>query len=286
MTAVTLLKEWHKNSEINKNQRIAARIQHDLDIVTHKTLTIRDYSLHYVSSSESTSLDQEKTPVIFVHGTPGSWGTFSRYFEEIPFITDFKLYSIDRPGWGASGYSGKKFPVSLSEQSTLIGPMLKRIWQDNGQQKMIIVGHSLGGSLVPKLAVDYPDYLKGVVVLAGDLDPILSEARWFNYLLDWLPDSFLPDIWQNSNDEVLAIKSSLEGFQKEFASITMPINVLQGSEDSLVRPGSAVKAPAIFPSSDVNVTLLEGATHIINHTHLEQVKAAIYEMEARSDTSK
>ena len=143
---------------------------------------------------------------------------------------------------------------------------------------MLLVGHSLGGSLVPKLAADYPNYIKGVIVLAGDLDPELSEARWFNFALDWIPSFLLPDMWKNSNDEVLAIQPSLERSQEAFANITMPITVLQGTDDELVRPGSAEKAPNIFKSSDVEVIMLEGANHIINLTHTEDVKKAIYEM--------
>lgn len=278
-----ILSEKDKNDELEKSRDIAQRIENNPDVITHRTLNIdSDYSLHYVYSPYSITKDQnkikQKASVVFVHGTPGSWGTFSRYFEDKSFIENVQLYSIDRPGWGASGYLGKSFPVSLSDQSRLIEPILAQIWKDNNQEKMIVVGHSLGGSLVPKLAVDYPNYIKGVIVLAGDLDPELSEARWFNTVLDWVPNVLLPDMWQNSNNEVIAIRPSLEHLQKAFSTITMPITVLQGTEDTLVRPGSAEKAPMIFKSSDVEVIFLEGASHIINHTHTQDVKNAIYSM--------
>ncbi len=278
-----MLAEKDKNDELDKNRDIAERIKNNPDVITHRTLNIDSgYSLHYVYSPYSVANNlnktEQKTSVVFVHGTPGSWGTFSRYFEDKSLIKNVQLYSIDRPGWGESGYLGNSFPVNLSDQSSLIEPILEEIWKANNQEKIIVVGHSLGGSLVPKLAVDYPNYIKGVIILAGDLDPELSEARWFNTLLDWVPSLLLPDMWRNSNNEVIAIRPSLERLQGEFATISMPITVLQGTDDTLVRPGSAEKAPAIFESSDVEVIYLKGASHIINHTHPQEVKNAIYSM--------
>ena len=277
LSACSANSELDKNNEIEKNQNIVARIKDNPDIIQHHKVTLPDHSLHYVSSPHEKG-GESKTSLVFVHGTPGSWGTFSRYFEDKQLVKDFSLNSIDRPGWGESGYGNRSFPVSLMDQSELIGPILQDIWKHNGHHKVIVIGHSLGGSLVPKLAADYPQYIKGVIILAGDLDPELSEARWFNNVLDWTPDFLLPDKWMHSNNEVMAIQPSLSSLQTQFAQITMPITVLQGTDDTLVRPGSAEKAPEIFKSSDVKVIFLEGASHIINHTHTQDVKKAIYDM--------
>ncbi len=62
----------------------------------------------------------------------------------------------------------------------------------------------------------------------------------------------------------------------------LPITVLQGLNDGLVRPGSATKAPEIFTSSQVEVIMLKGASHIINLTHMKEVKDAIYRMEEKA----
>lgn len=296
LSACSVDSELDKNKEIDDNKSIAERVKSTPGLVSNHIIKQPNYQLHYVASTSllSESLDSEiqnvninqyKTSLVFVHGTPGSWGTFARYFEDASLRENFRVYSIDRPGWGESGYPEGDFPITLSDQSLLIEPILKEIWQSNNQQKIIMIGHSLGGSLVPKLAADYPNYVKGVIVLAGDLDPVLSEARWFNDVLDWVPDFLLPDMWMNSNNEVLAIRPSLENLQAEFATITMPIAVLQGTDDTLVRPGSAAKAPEIFKSSNVDVVMLEGASHIINLTHVSDVKKAIYNMDQKTKES-
>ncbi len=212
-------------------------------------------------------------------------GYFSRYFEDETLTTDFHLNSIDRPGWGKSGYPGDKFPVYLSSQSALIAPMLESIWERNNRNKIILVGHSLGGSLIAKLAADYPHFIKGIVVLAGDLDPILAEARWFNKALAWIPSFLLPNWLYNSNNEVIAIKPSLTKLQNEFAKITMPITVIQGTHDELVRAGSVTKAASIFKAADLDVIWLEDAGHIINLTHTVDVKKAIYQINKKTNVN-
>ncbi|MDB4838218.1 lysophospholipase [Marinomonas sp.] len=281
---MAFLSDGSRHNEIKKNKDIVARIKDNPLITTHHYVTLSEHSLHYVSSPSSKTHTQHQTSVVFVHGTPGGWASFSRYFEDQGLVKDFSLNVIDRPGWGESGYDKGAFPTSLSEQSRLIEPILYDIWKNNGKQKLILVGHSLGGSLVPKIAADYSHYIKGVIILAGDLDPALSEARWFNKAMTWLPSTCFPKRWIHSNNEVLAIQPSLITLQTQFANITLPITVLQGVNDGLVRPGSATKAPIIFASAQVDVIMLQGASHIINLTHVEDVKKAIYNMERKIKT--
>lgn len=273
------------DQEMRKNQAIIKQLNNSPELTTHHKIDLPSYSLHYVeakltSHKKSPEL-KHKQSVLFIHGTPGSWDGFAQYFLDEKLNTDFRVYSMDRPGWGESGYPGDHFPSDLSAQSALIAPILEEIWRANDEEKVLLVGHSLGGSLVPKLATDYPHFVKGIVVLAGDLDPVLAEARWFNKVLDWLPDFLLPTMWRYSNDEVMAIQPSLAHLQGQFAQASLPIIIVQGTKDGLVRPGSAEKAPSIFSSADLEITWLEDANHIIHLTHEEDVKKAIYRLKEK-----
>lgn len=269
---------------MRKNQAVIKRLNNAPELKQHHTLTLPDYFLHYVEATSdntrsNSSFDRES--LVFVHGTPGSWEGFAQYFLDEELKQDFRVYAIDRPGWGKSTYPDAKFPSDLTSQSALIGPMLEMIWRANDEEKVILVGHSLGGSLVPKLAADYPNLVKGIVILAGDLDPALAEARWFNKFFDWLPDFALPAMWRNSNDEVMAIQPSLAEAQHLFSQLDFPIVILQGKKDGLVRPASALKAADIFTSADLDVTFLEEANHIIHLSYPEEVKKAIRQLKAK-----
>lgn len=261
--------------QLKRNEAITERVSQNQ--ISNHIISLPSYQLHYVSSSKP-NLNQDKDSLVFVHGTPGNWGAFSRYFEDDTLLSSFNINALDRPGWGASSYPGKRFPTSLSSQSALLGPLLEDVWRKNNEKKIILIGHSLGGSLVPKLAADYPHFIKAIVILAGDLDPVMAKARWFNDLLSFIPNFMIPDAWYNSNAEVLDIAPSLANLQSQFAKITMPITIVQGTDDSLVRPGSAAMAEKIFPNAQLNIVWIEGAGHVINMTHPKEVNAAIFEI--------
>ncbi|MFT2111919.1 alpha/beta fold hydrolase [Marinomonas sp. 2405UD68-3] len=257
-----------QKQELDKNAEITKRVATTPNLLVQHTLQENDYQLHYVSNGNT-----HNPSILFIHGTPGDWGSFSRYFEDEQLTLDYHINSLDRPGWGSSSYPDGDFPKRLSVQSSLLGPILKDIWRNNGNQKILIIGHSLGGSLVPKIAVDYPEYIKGVLILAGDIGPELAEARWFNYALDLFPKQWIPEFWYNSNQEVLELRPELAQLQEEFRQLSIPIMVLQGTDDDLVRPQNAAFAESLFPN--IKVVWLEGASHIINLTHSDDVKTAI-----------
>ncbi|WP_191600310.1 alpha/beta fold hydrolase [Marinomonas algicola] len=256
-----------QKSEIDKNAEIAKRVAQTPNLILQHTIKAEHYQLHYVSNGNAT-----KPNILFIHGTPGSWSSFARYFEDPDLMRDYNINALDRPGWGKSSYPTNHFPKSLSEQSVLIGPLLKDIWEKNNT-KTLIIGHSLGGSLAPKLAVDYPEYIEGVLILAGDVGPKLAEARWFNFALDILPEQWVPKFWYNANQEVLELMPELEKLQNQYSKLDIPVTFLQGTNDDLVRPQNAEFAQSLFPR--INVVWLDGASHIINLTHEKEVKKAI-----------
>lgn len=268
--------------EIKENEDIAQQVINTPRLIQNHVLYMKgpdgDFKLHYVNSDPSKTA---RDTVVFVHGTPGSWTAFARYFLNAELQKSFRITSIDRPGWGKSTYSGN-FPTSLQAQANMIGPMLKDIWEHNDKQKLILVGHSLGGSLVPVLAADYPQFVRGVVILAGDLKPELAQARWYNRVLDWTPSFLIPDKWNHSNMEVLDLTGSLEAEQTKLSKLTTPVTLLQGTEDTLVDPASANYATSLFSNSELKVKWIQGAGHIINLQHPDMVIEAIQEMNIRS----
>ncbi|WP_421850245.1 alpha/beta fold hydrolase [Marinomonas sp.] len=282
----TLLTACFMPKEIKENEAIALQVENTPGLIEHHVLYMKgpngEFKLHYVSSDTST---KPRDTVVFVHGTPGDWSSFARYFLEDTFKKDFRVISIDRPGWGKSTFAGP-FPTKLQTQSDMLGPVLKNIWERNGKQKIILAGHSLGASLVPLLAANYTDYVRGVVILAGDIKPSLAEARWYNTILDWTPSFLIPDMWNHSNLEVLDLTKSLEEAQPKFASLTMPITIVQGTDDTLVNPKSIDYAKTLFTKSDLKVVWIQGASHIIDLQHPNEVIEAVRDINTRSSQDK
>lgn len=272
-SVVLLLSACGRPDELQHNDSLTQQVIDTPNLIEHHYVTSKKgHQLHYVSNA---SRDQQRPVVVFIHGTPGNWSAYSRYFLDPALNDQYRLIAIDRPGWGESGYSGQTLPTHLQLQSNEIGPMLKDIWQNNGQQKLLIVGHSLGASLAPLLAVDYAKIIAGTLMLAGDVSPQLASPRWYNRLVDWLPNSLVPEKWQNSNDEVLHLAESLHNIRYKFAQLSSPLILLQGQQDTLVTPKNAQLAATLFRNTAPQVEWLEEAGHIIHMTHPEAVKQAI-----------
>lgn len=99
-------------------------------------------------------------PVVLVHGLGGQLQHFTyALFDRLG--SDFRLIAIDRPG---SGYSTRRDDdaARLAEQARAIHAFIA----DQHIEKPLIVGHSLGGAVALKLALDYPDSVAGLALLA------------------------------------------------------------------------------------------------------------------------
>ena len=136
------------------------------------TIEVLGRPLHFVEVYK----DRDKGPkplIVFVHGTPGGWG------DQLGFITNefmrenFHMIAVDRLGHGRSI---GKIESSLQVQAASLKPLLDR---DTTGKGAILMGHSLGGPIVARTAMDFPEQVSGLVFVASSGDPKRSR-RWYN----------------------------------------------------------------------------------------------------------
>ncbi len=53
--------------------------------------------------------------------------------------------------------------------------MMKPILELVVNQKTILVGHSLGGPVIARTAMDYPDLVDGLILVGGSIDPEMEK---------------------------------------------------------------------------------------------------------------
>jgi len=120
------------------------------DEIKKHVIDVGGRPLHFVEVYK----DKDRGPkplVIFVHGTPGGWHNQASFLYD-EFLRDhFHMISMDRLGHGRS--IGKVEP-SLQAQAASFKALLDRDTSGNGA---IMVGHSLGGPIVARTAMDYPE---------------------------------------------------------------------------------------------------------------------------------
>jgi pimeloyl-ACP methyl ester carboxylesterase len=108
-------------------------------------------------------------PLVLVHGLGAQLRNFT-YALVGHLAVNFRVICIDRPGCGYSTRPAQ-VPASLTGQADTVAKLLAEL----GLEKPIIVGHSYGGAVALALAVNHPDSV-GALALVAPLTHAQQEA--------------------------------------------------------------------------------------------------------------
>jgi len=99
-------------------------------------------------------------PIVMIHGLTGQLNHFA-YVLDQRLTQKYRVVLIDRPG---SGYSTRAAgaSASLAAQAAIVMQVIRAL----GLKKPLLVGHSLGGALSLAAAVDYPDEIGALALIA------------------------------------------------------------------------------------------------------------------------
>lgn len=215
----------------------------------------------------SAGLSQPAPIVLFIHGTPGDSTGFLWYLADPQLQQQFQLIAVDRPGFGQS----------VTPMTTRLREQAAMIWRALPQDSpILVVGHSLGGPIGLWLAIDHPERVQGVLLVAASLAPEYEQARWFNHLARFWPvRALLPRDWLQANAEVLALPAELELLLGSVAAIKAPIRLIQGEADGLVDPRSPQALSSRLPERQVRLDLVPQAGHFLLWEQPERVRNAL-----------
>jgi pimeloyl-ACP methyl ester carboxylesterase len=214
--------------------------------------------------------------VVFVHGSPGSLSAFIDFMADTALLAHTQLITVDRPGFGSSNF-GYAEP-SLLKQAQYLKPILEK---HAGHGPVILVGHSLGGPLIARMAMDYPELIGGLVMVAPSIDPELEPNEWFRAplatpFLSWI----LPRSLRASNDEIYHLKPELEDMLPLWSKVQAPTIVIQGTQDTLVPKENADFAKKMITRAPVTLEVIDGMDHFVPWNHPELIRKAVLNMVA------
>jgi pimeloyl-ACP methyl ester carboxylesterase len=247
--------------EFFKNKNVSANQDHYM---------VDGKEIHYVTSG-----DESKPVVLFIHGSPGSLSAFIDYLADSALVPNAFLITTDRPGFGHSNF-GVAEP-SLQKQSQILKPLLEK-YKDH--HRLILVGHSLGGPLIAKMAMEYPNLVDGLIIVAGSIDPDLEpNETWFRAplatpFLSWI----LPRSFRASNEEIYQLKPQLQEMIPYWKNITCPVIVIQGTADELVPYGNADFAKKMLVNAPTEFVIKDGMNHFVPWSNPELIRASILKM--------
>lgn len=181
-------------------------------------------TIHYVKYG-----NPKAQAVMFVHGSPGSWHGWIRFINDPELNKNFFLIAVDRPGFGNSDFG-------LSEPS--INKQAEALYAVIEHEKLIqpiLVGHSLGGPVISRMAMNHPEQIAGLVFVAASVSPELEETKWFQYPADWFGiKQVIPNELRVCNEEILALKTSLTEMLPLWPKIKSQTIIIHGEKDDLV----------------------------------------------------
>lgn len=212
----------------------------------------------------------------FVHGSPGSWGGFIDFMKDSVLLKKVKMVAVDRIGFGNSDFgNGEK---SLIVQAELLKPIVAK-YKKTGK-KIILIGHSLGGPMIARMAMDYPELIDNLIIVAGSIAPDLEpNEKWFRIPMDFMPISLLiPASFRASNREILYLKPELEKMLPLWKNIRQPVIVIQGGKDILVSPKNADFAEKMLVNAkSLKIVRVDTMNHFVPWSHPQLIKKAILE---------
>lgn len=221
-------------------------------------------------------LDQGRgEPMVLVHGTPldlGSWG---------PLVAELggrRTVRYDVRGHGAA--KGVPVPGPAELAADLVA-VLDRL----GLAAAHLVGHSWGGQIVLRAALDHPERVSRLAVVcsraapfpsfhevatglrAGTADRTASLARWFT-----------PDELAGADPLVGSVRAQLEAadaqawaaaldmiadfdVRAELPRITVPVDVVAAEHDGVGDPAHMARIAAAVPQGRLHV--VPGAHHLL-----------------------
>ena len=220
-------------------------------------------TVSYLHAGDSTG-----TRVILVHGTPGEATAWADYVLSPPPGTE--VLALDRPGFGRSGPAGAT--TSLADQAAAVLALMPA-----DGRPVLLLGHSLGGPIVARVAADHPERVAGLVLLAASLDPGLEEIHPMQYVGAWgLVKPLVPRMLRNANAELMALKPELESLAQALPRITAKVVIVHGTKDPLVPVANVPFMQAHLTGARcVKTVLLEGQNHFLPWNSEATVREAI-----------
>jgi len=168
--------------------------------------------VHYIDEGEG-------PVVVLIHGSSGNLNDWT--FHMVGQLSaHYRVIAFDRPGLGYTDRIGRGAP--LADQARLLADATTLL----GAETPIIVGHSYGATVALAWALERPENISGLVVLAGVSNPWDTGLSTYYQLMSnrilgpitanvvtaWVPEQMV----DTSTNTVFAPQSAPEGYGAHF----------------------------------------------------------------------
>lgn len=223
--------------------------------------------LQYAEQGEKAGI-----PIVFIHGLSDSWRSFERVLPSLP--ESVHAYTVTLRGHGDSsrpeaGYRFRDFAMDI-----------KSFMELKNIRKAVIVAHSMGCLIAQCIAIQYPELLKGLILIGSPYRPSeKQELKAFGeFVISSIEDPVPPEFVREFQESTL-VKPVPEDFLAAIIeeSLKLPARVWKAVIESFMQEDlsgdlNKIKTPTLlvwgdkdgmFSRSDQDEQLA-----IINHSKL------------------
>lgn len=279
---------------------------------TGKFITVDGVRLHYFSKGQGPT-------VVLLHGNGVIAQDFlhSGLFDQL--AENHRVIAFDRPGFG---YSERPRTTvwTPAAQARLIAAALEQL----GVQQAVVLAHSWATLVAISMGLQQPQLVSGLVLASGyyypsvrldvlsatpaipligdllsyTLSPLIGRLMWpaavklaftpaavpasFELMSPWM--SLRPTQLRAEAAETAMMIPSAAVLRKHYPELQMPVSLVVGEGDKIVDPeDNSLQLDQDLSDSDL--TVLEGAGHMIQHLSQAALVSAVESVERRQEKS-
>lgn len=237
-------------------------------------------------------------PVILLHGWINSWGVWQEEMIQLAERGGYKVYALDFWGFGESA-KAKTPPFRVASYVDMVDQFMETL----GIFRAPILGHSMGGTVALRLALDKPERVTRVAAVGSPIDGKslnfflkLAGINWIAHAVWRMPILLRLVILANTLGDSERVrkmilrdveKTSIESFFRSigdlhYTDLRQPLRQLQipalgvyGKSDNIVNPNQAqALAEAV---SDAQVHMMSRSRHFVMLDEPEAFHKVVYD---------
>jgi pimeloyl-ACP methyl ester carboxylesterase len=221
-------------------------------------------------------------PVLFLHGWLGSW----RYWLPSMEVASahFRTYAFDLIGFGDTAQRHIEPSIGAYAEQVI------RFLDELGIEQVALVGHSMGGMVALKTAIEHPERIERVVTvgapivgsslalllkltafrpIARSMDALPGLTKWlFRYFLASADEQAMLEILEDTVKPTAdSIRASIRSMMRtdlrpDLPRLGVPSLVLHGTRDDIVMPNQIETIRRAMPTSPfLRQFSIEGSRH-------------------------
>lgn len=241
----------------------------------YQSAEIGAYKIRYLTLGEA---DKQ---AILIHGFGGELDRW--LFTQQPMAAYSTVTALDLPGHGQSSKSITD--GSVSDMANVVAGLIDHL----GGGPAHLIGHSLGGAIALKTALEFPDKVTGVSLIGSaglgaeinheyiygfinaesrrDIKPLLQQLvgdpnlinrNLIDDVLKFKRIDGVSEALQIIADAFISDGKQSDSMRDAIPSLSIPVQVIWGSVDKIIPVAHAENLPA-----NVNVNILDGYGHLV-----------------------